>query len=131
MTDLNALIERLEKATGPDRELDILIGKATSVEGWRVCDDGSVECYVPDGHEFGEGWIFTGQELPAYTSSIDAAMTLVPEGWTRAVDATVPEAGIDVDLYPEDENALPVQGTHDSEPIATCIAALRSRSPQP
>lgn len=45
------LIARLEKATGPDRELDWAISEALNVAALE------------------------------YTSSIDAALTLVPEGW--------------------------------------------------
>jgi len=49
-------IKRLEAASGPDRELDVEIAKLS----------GTYDSY--------EGALY-------YTSSIDAALTLVPEGW--------------------------------------------------
>jgi hypothetical protein len=54
--DLLALAERVEQATGPCRNLDNSIRLATN-----------------------GGCAF--DEDPAYTASLDAAMTLVPEGW--------------------------------------------------
>jgi hypothetical protein len=54
------LIAALEKATGPDRELDAAIF-------WSQ---------VPDGVE-----VAMASPIPAYTASIDAALTLVPEGY--------------------------------------------------
>lgn len=55
--ELLALAERCEKATGPDRALDYDIA-----------------------HIVTRAHMATGL-APAYTGSIDAAMTLVPEGW--------------------------------------------------
>lgn len=55
------LIVRLEKAEGPDRDLDIDIAKAC----------------LPEHHSGRWGRINT----PEFTRSIDAALTLVPEGW--------------------------------------------------
>jgi hypothetical protein len=64
MSGLLELAERVEKATGPDRELDAAIGSMLyqmkvdrEVPGIEGC------CHEP------------------VTSSLDAAMTLVPEGW--------------------------------------------------
>jgi hypothetical protein len=61
----------------------------------------------------------------SYTASIVAALGLVERvlpGATRAVDATAPELGIDVDLF---VGSGEFRGTSLSEPIAT-IAALLS-----
>lgn len=75
---VDSLIERLEKATGPDRGLDLDIKFAMaglrSIGGYRAVK------------------ISTGERVevdylsPDYTGSIDAALTLVPEGspWTVA-----------------------------------------------
>jgi hypothetical protein len=67
---MNNIIEKLEAATGPDRELDC----------WVQCikDGDDFEIFrrvVPDFHQW---------TCPYYTASIDAAMALVPEGWTVA-----------------------------------------------
>ena len=60
MTDrekLIALAERCEKATGPSRELDLAVGSSLGVDSYY---------------------------LKNWTASLDAAMTLVPEGWRMA-----------------------------------------------
>lgn len=73
MTDHTALIEALERAEGPSRELDARIDallKGRTGFEWKGyfynCDQ-----LVNAG----------GSEVPEYTASIDAALTLVPEGW--------------------------------------------------
>lgn len=75
MTDLNALIKRLEKASGPDRELDWSILKAT---------DARIMAIYP-AQEFATAKFDNGSAgtipCPRFTSSIDAATMLVPEGW--------------------------------------------------
>lgn len=75
MTDaaLLALAARVERATGPDRELDEAI--TLIVHPW-LADIPR----TPEG-----GWLHPrfGKIRPAaaYTESLDAVMTLVPEGW--------------------------------------------------
>lgn len=71
------LVKRLEAATGPSRELDCAIAKAI--------------CPYQISHEDGRnGWwvrfphgptMHSSTYSPYYTLSIDAALTLVPEGW--------------------------------------------------
>lgn len=108
-SSVNDLIARLERATGPHRGIDAAIQKHFPA------DDAKEAAFL------------NGRDYPdLFTSSIDAALTLVPEGFTRAVDATVPEAGIRVDLH--GKNCNNYFGDHKSEPIATCIAALRARA---
>lgn len=111
MTDLAALIERLERATGPDRNLDAMIFH-----------------FIMKGE--GVGARGSG---PPYTSSIDAAMTLVPDGdpWTlgqsihfRYWHALVSEFGADQQIHSRG------YGTSDYPAIALSIAALKSRAVQ-
>ncbi|MCS6326519.1 MAG: hypothetical protein H8K06_05450 [Nitrospira sp.] len=87
MTDtssLSHLIERLEKATGPDRELDVEIQETVvGLEMYEsIAERGGGKCIRyypgPPGPTY--------RALPRYTSSIDAAMTLVPEGWRAGID---------------------------------------------
>jgi hypothetical protein len=69
--DLEALAKRCEAAAGPDRELDAEIA---ATAGLRVVDEGHPLgrcCYDRNGISI---------VLPRYTASLDAAMTLVPEG---------------------------------------------------
>lgn len=92
--DLAALIERVEKATGPDRQLDCLLDcirhdrefiewtADTGVTGYR---------YKHPRIVWGSG---TWREEIAYTSSLDAALALVEEKlpgwtWTRAIDGQI------------------------------------------
>lgn len=100
---VDELISRLEKASGPVRSIDYDIADILKLQ-------------------FG-----TYSNVPRFSESIDSALTLVPEEWTRSVDATVPDLGIDVDLYLKKSKAK-VTGTHEHEAIATVIAALRARS---
>lgn len=68
------LAERCEVATGPDRELDHGIAEAL---GWRRITRLPPENGGDEVYDCGSEWA----ALPKFTASIDAAMTLVPEGW--------------------------------------------------
>lgn len=94
MTSLPSLIKRLEECTGPDRELDAEIAVALRIlpepsrqapdvswidrnfPEWRARKDGKVEVV----HSNGTGGVHW--QPARYTASVDAAMQLVPEGWT-------------------------------------------------
>ena len=118
------LIAALEAATGPSRGLDAEIKVEMFGERsvWCGCTG---ECKVPP---------FICPAIPAYTASLDAALTLVPDGW-----------GVSVSLSPPEHNCTQQATLHrgnapyfDSEEIdvsagtaiiALCIAALRARQP--
>lgn len=95
--EMDALAERVEKLTGPDREIDALIYE--SVVGLRQYesidrDSGNLRLrYYPGspGPEYGR--------LPRYTASLDAAMALVPEGhlWRCGYSRHVPHSAEVVD----------------------------------
>lgn len=79
MTDPKALLElaeRVEKASGPDRELDRLIDPIarSDVVEW---PGGGLARKLHDGRH-------VVHSAAHYTASLDAAMTLVPEGWSVA-----------------------------------------------
>lgn len=59
MTDFNEIADHCEKAAGPDRSIDGMIAMAV---GASMPDDPA-------------GW------PPKYTASLDAAMSLKPDGW--------------------------------------------------
>lgn len=90
MTPLAALIERLEKAEAGSRELDAEI--AVAVFETVSTDDDLVYGKMPhksDQCAPGTFWIKSRSGLSLrtaepYTTSIDAALTLVPGGWTVA-----------------------------------------------
>lgn len=117
---MQELIERLEKATGPDRELDGLIFKVLAGkpgDEWYLFDDG-VWCRRcrEDSTAFDTPRVYTG--------SIDAALTLVPPDfdWCAGTDDDVPVAAL---TRPHEG---PWTWNNAATPaIALCIAALKAR----
>jgi hypothetical protein len=104
--ELLALAERVEKAQGADRHLD-------------------VDIY----HAFGEP-LGTGVALPpAFTASLDAAASLVPEGWGYWIDGSAPELGITVSVMPIDPaDRRDKRGDAATPALALTAAALRARA---
>ncbi len=118
---LSGLVERLEKATKNSHQLNQEI--FALVQGWSYPLHGAAL----------EEWESTLKEtgLVSYTSSIDAAMTLVPEGWSNWWMIARGAAGVtaaELRKYPDigtkyDE----VQASSYSTPIAICIAGLKAQ----
>jgi hypothetical protein len=83
---LLALADRVEALTGPCRETDELITAALV---------GAVRQVQPFhnsvAHHNAEGtmWVSVNVPSPGVTASLDAAMTLVPEGWSPSVGQNV------------------------------------------
>lgn len=97
-----ALIERLEKATGPDRELDWTIWFETAKE--------------------------PSAEWPLYTSSIDAALTLVPAEYDATIN-TFCWVELNEKRMKLGEFCHRVHVRHSKQAaIAICIAALKARA---
>lgn len=67
---LAALLERVEAAEGPDRELDLAVDIWAQPQNWssKVRSTGNAGCPA--------AW-FNAEELPEYTASLDAALALV------------------------------------------------------
>lgn len=133
-----ALIERLEKARAPDRALDIAILQETDANGYRIEDDGTILVSGDQGE--GSGWFNIGYEVPAFTASIDAALTLVPETFDYEVtilgtadDETWTCASI---RWWKEKRAINERGWQNrsanskSTAIALCTAALKVRDAQ-
>lgn len=128
---IDELIARLEAATGPNRKLDSEICRAA---GWEVRADKKFggDYYQPRKN-------YTWQDVPAYTASIDAALTLVPEGWSvqslsQSLDLTWWDCTLER-VCCEDGLFLGsgVEVTADARPslpLALCIAALKARTPR-
>jgi hypothetical protein len=102
------LAERLEAATWPDRALD-----------WEIhCRDGleGVGAYGPH---------------PAYTASLDAAMTLVPEDMAWSVDSGGPTypASAEIGNPPTGGEMFNPKFSADgaTPALALCAASLRAR----
>ena len=82
---MQALIAELEAATEGGPELD---GQIAETQGWTVAEQ-SMGDNISEPLEFFEEWTepVTNAlycEPPPYTTSLDAALTLVPEGWCLA-----------------------------------------------
>ena len=120
------LIAALEKATGADRDLDANIGK---VAGWLKTGWAANRWWAPDvaararkAKKTPGSFGVLPLDLPKFTASIDAAVSLVPNGWEWCVYGA---GGSDVWL-PEGLRAQ--QMTYAATPaIALCIAALKAR----
>jgi hypothetical protein len=121
------LAERCEAATGPDRELDA----AVCAPDYRRLLGAPFVSLSPDArrvefgtHHQGEDHIVYSREPLPVTASLDAAMTLVPEGWCFELgDWEGAWARVFVNGNTERcfaEAATPA--------LALCAAALRSRS---
>ena len=133
MTDTSSLIhliERLEKATGPDRELDGEIASVLALHPkyWQR----GVKSASADGLWFKglHNW-----RAPDYTSSIDAAMTLVPEGMVCGFSGpTRKSSGVGHEgmffgtcgSFPDDGFHIAVIATTPA--VALCIAALKAQA---
>lgn len=134
MTDLIALAERVEKAEGPDRgldaEIELAIGNWTPehLEAWSRYEECGEACNPPMHVPVPPQW---------FTASLDAAMTLVPEGsgmqlhryWIASVDGPVWYGMVTTSYSSE----TVVVGTHHHEAwdcrnaaLAICAAALRA-----
>ncbi len=102
------LIKLLEEATEPNHNLDVAIAEAI---GWFAAH--------PNEHR-----------APDFTSSIDAALTLVPK-YYRAIVCTDPRMAAVTDVNQDDhwyEPELHYSPVRAATPvIALCIAALKAR----
>ena len=132
MTDratLLALADRCEQAAEPDRELDVAIARALS---WKPLyrDDYSKwwsPAAVEDSRARKRSILHhPTQPLPAFTASLDAAIALVPEGWTWArFHGGVVEC---MTLNGPGNSILFERGEGVSAALALCAAALRARA---
>lgn len=128
---MSDLIERLEKATGPDRRIDATIHEA--VERPFV-----MEFFA----EYSTEQTRNLSYVPSYTSSIDAALTLFPDGWFGRVEPRFHSDdgcvswlayGLKPDWskwHPHDDEAwiTLVDARAQKSAIALCIAALKARN---
>lgn len=145
MNELLSLAERCEVATGPDREIDaaicvIALGyveQPFKVKGWRDFEtpDGYRASFRAEGPNWELGWGWKPHfEIPPYTASVDAALTLVPEGkgrWPQqeyiSPNPNDAKSRHRVTLWCEGKR--PVRGKHPTSfALAICAAALRAKA---
>lgn len=126
------LAERCEAATGPDREIDAQIIVTLEHPEYRYPDevlnrkpsswDEAAGRFRHDGFGGSIPW-------PAYTASIDAALTLVPSGHLWQVNQW--ETGADAHMAPTRPIYSPQPKAKAATPaLAICAAALRARAAQ-
>lgn len=131
MTDFTALIEKLEKAEEGSRELNAEIF-------WLIDNDNAQRVYwnaafgmprkIVGPMPKGLGRLAVECHAPAYTTSLDAALTLVPEGWVWSVhkySGAPPACEGDV---ARDMHSLTTNAAGHTPALALCIAALKARS---
>lgn len=134
--DDRPLVARLEKATGPDRELDREILFATFPKERTAIFDGVKHISTTTAAN-GDFWFLSladRHDVPDYTASIDAALTLVPAGMGAAFD-TRPHTNQDRSDVPavawvseyRDEPCIPSIAATPA--LALCIAALKALTP--
>lgn len=134
------LIERIEAATGADRELDAEIAVAARIGLPGGCDwafkfpkweaDRSGQVLII-GNVNGNGDYIAGKfTSPRYTAGIDAALTLMPDGLFPTIDFVTKRVWLR-DAKGFDSPGGPAYGFAQSVPNSICAAALRAREAQP
>ena len=125
MTAMTDLADRIEALEGLDREVDAAIHDSLAKPKHRK-HPYLVGTFIDDSQS---GAVYS---CPAYTSSINAAMTLVPEGCGFSVHNP---SRPDPDNRPSATVWGRLTGTHFGEgqtpALALCAAALRARKAQP
>lgn len=138
---LLSLADRVEGLSGPDREVDALIAAAARTglpagcawafkfPNWECAPDKSGAVRII-GNVNGNGDYIAGHFVsPVFTASIDAAMSLVPEGMRDEIEITtlylVARVTINMNHGPD---GSPFYGSNDSNsiPLALCAASLRA-----
>lgn len=124
------LIERLERATGPDRQLDGAIGVVTNPdaslwtpEWWSGGPDEYLRWPDP------KPGVARYEQLAHYTASIDAALTLGDIGSLarQKQQPGHPDKWVAVH-EPPTKGAMSIAGRHERPAIALCIAAMKARA---
>lgn len=110
------LISRLESASDGSRELDLAVAMATG----QSLAESDYPTYAYHGDK--AVWEWSTGETPHYTTSLDAALTLVPEGYV-SVSAAINERGQSSMRIGKPY----VSGNAATPALALCIAALKAR----
>jgi hypothetical protein len=130
LMDRTDLIKRLEEAREGSRELDLDIALAIDLKAsggqprWDSVRDGVAQ----DGRgRFTSDALGYVSQIPRYTRSVDAALTLVPEGHAWSVQFSASTRG-EAWLYPPDNiEDRQFYAAAATAPLALCAAALKAR----
>jgi len=135
MGDLSELIERLEKATGPDREIDAWIGYHTDLMNddmsWRAkIDSFGIDHAMRAATSGSNVWRVA---LPNYTASLDATVALIERvlpGWCKQLFEQDDHTWHARVRSPEYRLVATDRDAHDGYPtpaIALLLALLRAK----
>lgn len=119
------LADACEKASGPDRKLDERIADILFTEKQWHCVKGLSD-------EDGGAWFWRNPDgsigtALRFTASLDAAMTLVPEGWLRSTSNEIGYEEASLNNHVIQRTAW---GCADSAALALTAAALRALAAQ-
>jgi hypothetical protein len=130
---LLALAQRCEDAEGPDRELDTAVFAHLRPD-LRIADKADLDRFPGDPIRFTNGFLLF--KVPLFTASLDAALTLVPEGMIWMLT----NSGTDHPTAPDFTKATAIVGDwRDTQlglnvaatpALALCAAALKARAAQ-
>ena len=115
------LAVRCEQATGPDRELDAEIAKAVGAK------HGPFEKVSMETRSV----TYYDEIATAYSASIDAALTLVPEGCQYQLDSHYHVARVWHYWEPycaDDDGSEHFDAEANTEALALCAAAIRAKA---
>lgn len=135
---MDELIAKLEAATEGSRELDGLIEiiAVQNREAWAsMAEDVAAMDQVAAGLAIGDEW----GRLPAYTTSLDAALTLVPsiEGYPDVAMTCAPQltwthtGEVFCNIHGSGQGVIVRDIGAPTPALALCIAALKARAPNP
>lgn len=121
--DNETLIERLEKAESRNGDLNVAIFKLLNPEyasdDWRPYGGG-----LRHRNDSSDMRTQPKPQIADYTGSVDAALTLIPDGWEWSVDW----CGNSIAKMRRLPDGPEVKAYGPAPAIAICIAALRARS---
>lgn len=126
--NITELVSKLEAAKEPSETLDVLIAQQVN---WQPPNPSSHRAFELglrtvlgdrnlDIEEFADDW-----GVPKYTASLDAALTLVPEGKKFVVGGSLMSAKHFAEIDPWQSEHI--SGEAPTPALALCIAALKAR----
>lgn len=119
-TVASELIERLQRSGGHDRKLDAALAVHPDTPSCGIVKGADIDT-VLNAHDCNV------VSLPCFTSSIDDAMALVPEGWgARASNRNTAEVWSPDGSAISATTVIPASGANGA--VALCIAALIARN---
>lgn len=118
--EITELIKLIEKSERGGWRMNVAIHRIHSCQAYAAIESSNFESrhFIDDN---AEGFYFG----PSYTQSIDAAMSLIPAGWSK-MDTVVADSGFEMTLeYPEESKLPATMGTAKTLPLVICAIGLK------